>query len=58
MNSEDSFYAVPVLEETALSSADIAKQTTATVETQLQSPSAEDDDEWEGFYEDGNYEEF
>ena len=58
MNSEDSFYAIPVFEETVHSSPIPPQKTTATEEGQLPSPLAEDDDEWEGFYEDDEYEEF
>ncbi|MDP1541471.1 MAG: hypothetical protein Q8L72_12575 [Moraxellaceae bacterium] len=60
MNADDFSYAVAAQKETTLSSVNSARKNSMTIvdTSELQSPFAEDD-EWEGFYEDGDgWEEF
>lgn len=50
--------AISVTEETMLLSANAVKETSAAIKPELQPPLAEDSGEWEGFYDDDEYEEF
>lgn len=58
MTSDDNSVSVP--NKTTFLSAHIARKSPATAETkpELQQPLAEEGEEWEGFYEDDEYEEF
>ncbi len=59
MTSNDTSDAVPVPKETTLLSTDVARESpaTAAAKPELHPRLGEDGDEWEGFYEEGDWEE-
>lgn len=58
MTQDDFTYAVSVPKETTLANTARKSPATAATKPELLPPLTEEGDEWEGFYEDDEYEEF